>query len=137
MLEVSYGKRRQPRTGGKFPTEAPSGSSFSHFFEFAATNMSLTLVGRAAGAEVYSSPRDRTCPREYYRYALISFVLMAMLTLAAAELLAGGCLPPFSARLCPTPAFVVTLPRWCSFTLTHLPSRLRIIHPLAAYTDRR
>src|SRR6266516_290181 len=34
-------------------------------------------------------------------------------------------------------AFVVTLPGGYSFTLTHLPSRLRIIHPLATYTDRR
>src|SRR6266540_2329347 len=59
--------------GANSPSEASSESSLSHSFEFAASlNMSLTLVGRAAGAEVYSSPRDRTYPREYYRYALIS-----------------------------------------------------------------
>ena len=40
-------------TGGEFPTEALSASSFSHFYEFVASiNMSLTPVGYAAGAKV-------------------------------------------------------------------------------------
>jgi len=34
-------------------------------------------------------------------------------------------------------AFVVTLPDGYSFTMTHLPSGLRITHPLATYTDTR
>jgi hypothetical protein len=32
---------------------------------------------------------------------------------------------------------VVTLPGGYSFTVTHFPSKLRITHPLATYTDRR
>jgi hypothetical protein len=37
--------------------------------------VSLTSVGREAGAEVYFFPRDGTFPREYYMYALVFPVL--------------------------------------------------------------
>jgi hypothetical protein len=54
-------------TGGEFPTEALSAGSFSHLYEFVASiNISLTPVGHAAGAKVYRSLRDRSCPRECY-----------------------------------------------------------------------
>jgi hypothetical protein len=53
-------------TGGEFPTEALSASSFSHFYEFAAgINTSLTAVEHTAAAKVYPFLRDRTCPREW------------------------------------------------------------------------
>jgi hypothetical protein len=92
-------------------------------------------------------------------FGLVSVTLTAMLTLAAAELLARlmGIHPLAKADLqiqvtpggrlfTPHPtrgyaqlpgAFVVTLPDGYSFTLTHLPSGLRITHPLATYTDTR
>jgi hypothetical protein len=82
---------------------------------------------------------------------------MAILTLAAAELLArltgfhpwakgdfkihvtpGGCLftPHRTRGYAQLPgAFVVTLPDGYAFTVTHLPNGLRITHPLATYAE--
>src|SRR5882724_10660358 len=90
-------------------------------------------------------------------FGLVSLVLMATLTLAGAELLARltGIQPwakadlqshvtPGGRLFTPHPtrgyahlpgAFVVTLHDGYSFTMTHLPSGLRITHPLATSTD--
>lgn len=92
-------------------------------------------------------------------FGVVSVALMATFTLAAAELLARlmGIQPwdkvdlqihvtPGGRLFTPHPtrgytqlpgAFVVTLPDEYSFTMTHLPSGLRITHPLATYTDTR
>ena len=92
-------------------------------------------------------------------FSLICLALTVMLTLAAAELLARltGIRPwdnadlqiqvaPGGRLFTPHPtrgyaqlpgAFVVTLPDGYSFALTHLPSGLRITHPLASYTETR
>jgi hypothetical protein len=92
-------------------------------------------------------------------FGLVSLTLMAMLTLAVAELLARltGIRPwakadlqihvtPGGRLFTPHPTrgytqlpgtFVVTLRDGYSFTMTHLPSGLRITHPLATYTDTR
>jgi hypothetical protein len=90
---------------------------------------------------------------------LVSLVLMATLTLAGAEILARltGIRPwakadlqihvmPGGRLFTPHPTrgytqlpgtFVVTLRDGYSFTMTHLPSGLRITHPLATPTDTR
>jgi hypothetical protein len=92
-------------------------------------------------------------------FGLVSLVLMATLTLAGAELLARltGIRPwakadlqihvtPGGRLFTPHPTrgyaqlpgtFVVTLRDGYSFTMTHLPSGLRITHPLATSTDTR
>jgi hypothetical protein len=92
-------------------------------------------------------------------FGLVSLALMAMLTLAVAELLARltGIHPwakadlqihvmPGGRLFTPHPTrgyaqlpgtFVLTLADGYSFTMTHLPSGLRITHPLATYTDTR
>jgi hypothetical protein len=92
-------------------------------------------------------------------FGVVSVALMAMLTLAAAELVARltGMQPwdkadlqiqvtPGGRLFTPHPtrgyaqlpgAFLVTLADGYSFTLTHLPSGLRITHPLAGYNEAR
>jgi hypothetical protein len=92
-------------------------------------------------------------------FGLVSLAVMATLTLAGAELLARltGIRPwakadlqihvtPGGRLFTPHPtrgyaqlpgAFVVTLHDGYSFTMTHLPSGLRITHPLANSTDTR
>ena len=97
--------------------------------------------------------------RKTLAFGLVSLGLVAMLMLTAADLLARltGIHPwakadlqihvtPGGRLFTPHPtrgyaqlpgAFVVTLPDGYSFTMTHLPSGLRITHPLATYTDTR